>query len=120
MAGKFDAYSAFDVTSTPQCDVPEADHERVEPRKGGYCGVLGLGANDREPSRRLSPMVSILSANTPRARPIVGDRASVSPRLELLKEFDHGLLVFRAQLAEPPNDLARVTPIGLRLSLIHI
>src|SRR5260370_38483618 len=33
---------------------------------------------------------------------------------ELLQEFDHRLLVLGAELAERPNDLARVTPVGLR------
>ena len=50
---------------------------------------------------------------TPRAMPIAGTAPWVLP-LELLQEFDYGLLIFGAQLAEPPDDLARVTPIGLR------
>ena len=58
-------------------------------------------------------MTSISPADTPRAMLILGGRAWVSPRLELLQEFDDGLLVFRTQLAEPPNDLTRVTPISL-------
>ena len=61
----------------------------------------------------LSPMTSISWTDAPRAMPIASGRAQVSPRLELLQEFNHSLLVFGAQLAEPPNDLAGVTPIGL-------
>ena len=34
-------------------------------------------------------------------------------RLKLLQAFDHGLLVFGAQLAESTDNLARVTPISV-------
>ena len=99
--------------------MPEANQERAELRKCGYRGVLlHLGANDRDPPlegafAEASIPPAEYCADTPRATPVVGGSAWVSLRLELLQEFDHGLLVFGAQLAEAPNDLARVTPISL-------
>ena len=74
---------------------------------------LGANYNDRDPSRGLSPLASNLVGRHAEGDAHRAGRAWVSPRLELLQEFDDDLLVFGAQLAEAPNDLARVTPISL-------
>jgi hypothetical protein len=59
-------------------DVPEANQERAELRKGGYRGVLlHLGANDRDPPlegafAEASIPPAEYCADTPRATPVVG------------------------------------------------
>jgi hypothetical protein len=95
--------------------VPEANHERAELRRAAIAEWLGVGANLTigDPSRGLfADGVNLVGRRTEgdahRGRQSLGIAG-----LELLQEFDHGLLVFGAELAEPPNDLARVTPISL-------